>query len=80
MRDFVANFDPHIVALTGEKPAIDQLVKDYRAYYKPDSGSADYNVMHSSLIYLMGRDGRYITHFGDGTSADDIAQAVTKQL
>jgi protein SCO1/2 len=80
MRDFVASFDPHIVALTGDKPAIDRLVKDYRAYYKPDSDGADYNVMHSSLIYLMGRDGRYLTHFGQDATADDIAAGVTKQL
>jgi protein SCO1/2 len=80
MRDFVASFDPHIVALTGEKPAIDQLVKDYRAYYKPDSDGTDYNVMHSSLIYLMDRDGRYVTHFGQDATADDIAAGVTKQL
>jgi protein SCO1/2 len=80
MRDFVAGFDPHIVALTGDKPAIDRLVKDYRAYYKPDSDGADYNVMHSSLIYLMGRDGRYLTHFGQDATPDDIAAGVTKQL
>jgi protein SCO1 len=80
MRDFVANFDPRIVALTGDKPAIDRLVKDYRAYYKPDAGGTDYNVMHSALIYLMGRDGRYLTHFGQDVSADDIVAGVTKQL
>jgi protein SCO1/2 len=80
MRDFVASFDPHIVALTGDKPAIDRLVKDYRAYYKPDADGADYNVMHSSLIYLMDRDGRYLTHFGQDATADDIAAGVMKQL
>jgi protein SCO1/2 len=80
MRDFVASFDPHIVALTGEKPAIDQLVKDYRGYYKSDASGTDYNVMHSSLIYLMGRDGRYLTHFGQDASVDDIVAGVTKQL
>jgi protein SCO1 len=80
MRDFVANFDPRIVALTGEKTAIDQLVKDYRAVYKPDAGGPDDNVMHSSLIYLMGRDGRYLTHFGQDTTADDIAAGIAKQL
>jgi protein SCO1/2 len=80
MRAFVASFDPRVVALTGDRTAIDQLVKDYRAYYKPDAGGTDYNVMHSSLIYLMGRDGRYLTHFGQETSADDIAAGVAKQL
>jgi len=81
MRDFVASFDPRIVALTGDKAAIDRLVKDYRAYYEPDSGGGtDYNVMHSSLIYLMGRDGRYLAHFGQEASADDIAAGLAKQF
>jgi protein SCO1/2 len=81
MRDYVASFDPRIVALTGDKAAIDRLVKDYRAYYQPDSGGGvDYNVVHSSLIYLMGRDGRYLTHFGQEASADDIAAGLDKQL
>ena len=40
----------------------------------------DYLVDHSSFIYLMGRDGRYLAHFGPDVSADAIAATIKKYL
>ena len=35
---------------------------------------------HSSVIYLMARDGTYLGHFNPGITADDLAHALKKYL
>jgi protein SCO1/2 len=35
---------------------------------------------HSSFAYLMDRDGKYLTHFAPGTSAEEMAAAIAKYL
>jgi len=40
----------------------------------------DYLVDHTAIIYLMGPDGAYKTHFFHGAGADDIAKGIRKFL
>jgi protein SCO1/2 len=63
LHQYVTAFDPRIVGLTGTQDAIARLTKRYRAYFKreaPQSSSStgDYEVTHSSAIYIFDRDGR----------------------
>lgn len=62
---YVANFHPRLIALTGTPEQIAAVAKEYHVYYqKVDQGGGDdYLMDHSSIIYLMGRDGRYVAHF-----------------
>lgn len=80
---YKTNFDPHFVMLTGTKDQVDQAVKAYRAYYTkatPDGTSSDYLMDHSSIIYVMDRQGRYVTSFNHETPAKDIARALSNLL
>ena len=52
---------------------------------KPGDGhthgdEGDYLVNHTSIIYLMGPDGAYKTHFSHGASAEDMAKGIRKFL
>lgn len=61
LRQYVAAFDPHIMGLTGTQDQIAALAKRYRAFYEreaPKTPSGDYEVSHSSAIYIFDRDGR----------------------
>lgn len=76
---YLANFSPRLVGLTGSPEQIKGAAKVYRAFFKkvandqlPDS----YTVDHSTILYLMGPDGRYVTHFTHGTGVT----AMTKRL
>jgi protein SCO1 len=82
MRDYASHFHPSLVALTGDKPATDAAARAYRVYAAVDDagGGADYNVGHSSIVYLMGRDGSYVTHFGEDASAADMARRLAKEF
>ena len=75
--EFVRSFDPRIVGLTGSPSEIAQIAKLYRVFYKkiPIENSDDYFMEHSSYIYVMSPDGRYITLFSHDESqgADQMA-------
>jgi protein SCO1/2 len=86
LKDYLKNFHPGMIALTGTEVLIKEAAKKYRIYFakasqdKTKSNSDDYLVDHSSIIFLMGRDGKYITHFNHQTNAEAMAKIITKQL
>ena len=63
MGKFTAEFDPRIIGLTGRPEDIAAIAKEYRVFYKKMPGPAPdiYAMEHSSYIYVMGPDGRYVT-------------------
>jgi len=80
MKQYVANFWPGTIGLSGSAEDIRKIASAYRVYYsKPDGENADqesYLMDHSSIIYLMGPDGKFVRHFPFGTSAGDIKKAL----
>ncbi len=79
MTDYMSSFSPRLVGLTGTDEQIKQAASAYRVYYaKSEDGSSDgsYLMDHSTFIYLMSPQGEYVTHFGYGISADDLAQRI----
>jgi protein SCO1/2 len=82
MKDYVSNFHKSIQGLTGTKTEIDEVVKAYRVFSKKvgEEKSGDYMMDHSSYIYLMDKDGKYLTHFGNEQSADELVQGIGKYL
>lgn len=79
---FAENFHPRLIALTGTPEQIAAAAKEYRVYYaKVDQGGTDNYLMdHSSVIYLMDRDGRYLAHFATGAKPEAIAAGVKRFL
>jgi protein SCO1 len=83
MANYVKSFGPNFVGLTGSPEAIAAAAKAYRvAYSKVENKEApgDYSVDHSALVYLMDPEGRYVTHFSYGLSADQMAEKLGKSL
>jgi len=85
LREYVKNFDPRMVGLTGSAEQIKQAAKVYRVYYhkaEPAQGNApdEYLMDHSSVVYLMDREGRYLTHFTHQTPSETIAAAIREHL
>jgi protein SCO1 len=63
MGEYTRALDPRIVGLTGTPRAIELVAKKYRVFYQKVAGQTrdDYSMMHSSYIYVMDPDGRYVT-------------------
>jgi protein SCO1 len=79
---YLKSFHPAIVGLTGSLDDVTAATKAYRVYVQkvalPDNNG--YNVDHSSLFYLMGKDGRYIAHFPHTADAEKLAAAMRSAL
>lgn len=75
LHQYVTAFDPRIVGLTGSQNALAGLAKRYRAYYQreaPKTPSGDYEVTHSSAIYIFDRQGRVRLLATPGATNDAI--------
>ena len=83
MAMYVKSFHPRLVGLTGSPEEIAAVAKAYRAYFKrvPDpKSSGGYTMDHSAIIYVMGPDGAFRTHFTYTVNADAMAERLTKLL
>ncbi|MCF3628231.1 SCO family protein [Thalassospiraceae bacterium LMO-SO8] len=84
LKDYVAHFHPGIVGLTGTLEQIKQAARVYRVYFAkvPDKGGDKdaYLMDHSSVIYLMGPNGKFLAHFSTQTDAETMAAKIKSLL
>ena len=83
MAAYVKNFGQRFVGLTGSPEAIAAAAKAYRISYskfQEDKTKEDYSIDHSALVYLMGKDGEYITHFAYGTPAAKMTETLRRYI
>jgi cytochrome oxidase Cu insertion factor (SCO1/SenC/PrrC family) len=77
LKEYLAVFHPRFIGLTGDAAAIKEAARAYRVYYsRADLPKSDYTIDHSAFIYLMGRNGEYLSFFPPGTSAELLAGAL----
>jgi protein SCO1 len=64
LKDYLSNFDPHLHGLTGSRAQINAAIKEYRVYAKKvPLENGDYTMDHTAMVYLMDKDGRFVTPF-----------------
>jgi cytochrome oxidase Cu insertion factor (SCO1/SenC/PrrC family) len=81
MKIYAENFHPRLLALTGTAEQIGEATRAYKVFYqKAPQGDGDYLMDHSSIVYLMDRDGHYLAHFSGNASAEQMAAAIAKHL
>ncbi|VAV86706.1 Cytochrome oxidase biogenesis protein Sco1/SenC/PrrC, thiol-disulfide reductase involved in Cu(I) insertion into CoxII Cu(A) center [hydrothermal vent metagenome] len=79
MAQYAPAFHSKLIGLTGSMEQIKAVKKAYRVYgarEKLDEGAdpGSYLVSHTSYIYLMDRNGEYVTHFKSRTDPDEMAK------
>ena len=81
LKEYVARFSPRLVAFTGSADDIAAVAKAYHVYYaKHEEAGAPYSMDHTSLVYLMDRDGHYLTYLDPQMSGKDMAAGIAKFL
>ncbi len=76
--EYTAHFHPQILGLTGAPERIAEVARAYRASYArvEGQGAAEYLMDHSTAIYLMDGEGRFIRHFAHTVEPRLLAQAL----
>lgn len=84
MAEYVPLFHPRLIGLTGTKEQTAAAAKAYRVYAARAPGwekaGADYLMDHSSFIYWMDRDGKFLAAFPARTAPDAMAARMKERL
>jgi protein SCO1/2 len=60
LADYISNFDPRIIGLTGSPDAIARTAVDFRVRFeKVPAGDGDYSMNHTAGVFLFRADGRF---------------------
>ncbi|HEY1862328.1 MAG TPA: SCO family protein [Roseiarcus sp.] len=82
MQDYVSSFNPAVIGLSGSPQAVEAAEKTFRVFARkgekqPDG---DYSMDHSSVVYLMDKNGAFIEAFNVERSPDEAAKELEKYL
>ena len=78
MKDYVAVFDKRLVGLTGTPEEIKNTAKAYKVFYQAAKGEDPVNYLmdHSSITFLMDRNGQYAAHFSYNSKPEKMAERI----
>jgi protein SCO1/2 len=79
LAEYLANFDPRIIGLTGSPEQIKAAAQAFRVYYAKvdqDDLPDGYTLDHSAFLYLMDPDGDYAAHFSHQDEPAEIASTI----
>jgi cytochrome oxidase Cu insertion factor (SCO1/SenC/PrrC family) len=82
MAEYLRAFHPSFIGLTGTPEEIRKVANSYQAFYAKveDRGTGEYSIDHSGVIYLMGRDGKYLGFMPPQTGPDRLIEILRKYL
>ncbi|KAL7925818.1 SCO1/SenC domain-containing protein [Trichoderma austrokoningii] len=83
LKDYLAEFSPKLVGLTGTYDEIKEMCKKYRVYFSTPRDvkpGQDYLVDHSIYFYLMDPDGDFVEALGRQHSPEEGAKLLTDHL
>jgi protein SCO1/2 len=81
LKDYLSSFDPHLIGVTGDPNAIAAAAKAYRVYTKkvPLEGG-NYTMDHTTIVYLMDKDGRFVAPFSLKRRPEESAADLRRYL
>jgi protein SCO1/2 len=79
MGNYTQSIDSRIVGLTGTPQQIAAAAQEYGVYYEPRKsgpGAGDYVMDHSTYLYLMDAEGKFVRGLDADTPGERIAEVV----
>jgi protein SCO1/2 len=96
LKEYLTNFHPKIIGLTGTNEQIKTVKTKYKIFskkvmkMKKENGESNHNhdshdhgeyaVDHTTIIYLMDKKGNYITHFSPNIKNSDMLKQINQYL
>jgi cytochrome oxidase Cu insertion factor (SCO1/SenC/PrrC family) len=81
LKKYQTMYHPKITMLRGTPEKTEIAKKNYRVYGQktiPVTGQKEYLIDHSSIIYLMGKNGEFLAHFSHGTPSLEIINKINE--
>ena len=84
LKEYLFNFHPRLIGMGGSEAQIRAVAKVYRVHrgkiILDDTSAENYLATHSSLTYLMGPDGAFLTLFPHDTAPQLMADALRRHF
>ncbi len=82
MAEYLKAFHHSFIGLTGSSEDIRKVANAYKAFYArvEDPRTGEYSIDHSGVIYLMGRDGKYLGFMPPQTAPNRLLEILRKYL
>jgi len=69
-------FPKNTIGLTGTSAQVAAAAKAYRVYYQKEGQGAGYTMAHSSIVYLMNPDGKFVTALTESQTPSEVATQI----
>jgi len=81
MKAYAAAFGPDFVGLTGSLDQVQAVEKEFRVYAKKHpTKDGDYDMDHSSIIYVMDGNGQFVGNFTGETDPEQMAVTLAQMV
>nr|XP_043621405.1 protein SCO1 homolog 1, mitochondrial [Erigeron canadensis] len=79
--EYVKEFHPKLIGLTGSPDEIKKAARAYRVYYmKTEEEGSDYLVDHSIIMYLMDPNMEFVKFFGKNNDVDALSEGIINEI
>ena len=74
LKDYLSSFNPRLIGVGGDADALAAVAKAYRVYYKKvPLKDGDYTMDHTAIVYLMDKNGQFVSPFSLRRRPEDAA-------
>lgn len=80
LKGYLANFADNIAGLSGTAEETAGIAKLYGVYYQKRAMNGDYTMDHSTALYLIAPDGRYLRPFRPDLEPDELADDIRAEM
>ena len=83
VKQYAAAFGSRLIGLTGTAEQIAAVAKEYRVYYaerRTGPGPNDYSMDHSSVLYLMDPDGKFVAPIRPDENGTEMAADISRLM
>ncbi|XP_016467062.2 protein SCO1 homolog 1, mitochondrial isoform X1 [Nicotiana tabacum] len=81
VHEYVKEFHPNLIGLTGTPEEIKKTARAYRVYYmKTEEEGSDYLVDHSIVMYLMDPKMEFVKFFGKNNDVDMLTDGIINEI
>lgn len=80
LKEYLGHFHPKFIGLTGSEEDLKHAADLYKVFYTRSEASENsghnYMIDHSSFVYLMDKNGKYMKHFYMNTPEEEIIEYI----
>ena len=79
LKEYLGHFNSKFIGLTGSEKDLKYVADLYKVFYTKSEAaenSSNYMIDHSSFVYLMDKNGKYMKHFYLNSSAEEIIEYI----